>query len=148
MRTLKCCLLILSIPFQILMSSVTLLYQVSILQFICAQAPYSMKGLLIGLGFLVLYFSSCIAYVVQEGFQRKWKHRSYSVKSLTTSCDFWFFITTLIISIAGLVILCAVAKWYKKRERERTHKMIECLLRCTMRGIVSTHDHPHWRKII
>ena len=65
---------IFSVPFQILLASVTLLYIVSIFQFICAQAPYSMKGLLIGLGILVLYFSQCVAYVVQDVFYVKWEH--------------------------------------------------------------------------
>ena len=112
---------IFSVPFQILLASIKLLYIVSILQFICAQAPYSMKGLLIGLGFLVKYFSLSIAYVVQGGFHKIWKHRYYSVKSLTTSCDFWFFITTLMISIAGLVISKFSSKVVQE-ERERGPK--------------------------
>ena len=112
---------VLSVPFHILISCVILLHEVSLYQFICAQAPYSMKGLLVGFGFLVTYFSLCITTLVQGGFRKILEHRDDSKKSLTTSCDFWYFITTLIISIAGIVIISLVAKWYKMREREDPH---------------------------
>ena len=108
--------LLLSILFHFLKAIQNLLYRVSLLKFSCAQAPYSMKGLIIGLVFTVIYLSQGVAFVLRELFHRQWKINQ--VVSIASTCDFWYFITACVFSIAGLAVLSCITRCYKQRQRE------------------------------
>ena len=108
--------LLLSIPFHFLQTIQYLLHRVSLLKFSCAQAPYSMKGLIIGLVFTMIYLSQGASLCIKEGFHKLWKRGN--VTSIVNMCDFWYFIIACMFSIAGLTLLSCITRWYKQRQRE------------------------------
>ena len=87
----------------------------SAIEFLCAQIPYSMKGVIIGLffGSLVVFF------VVDTGVGLIFKHtfQAWNTNSLF-SCGFWYLMTKGIILLIALLILILLAVNYKKRKRE------------------------------
>ena len=101
------------IPFNILLGVTgAILYKSSIL-FICAQAPYNMISLLIGLYFILdaLFFTlGAILYEV-------WKSNWFDILD-TSACGIWFYLTTLVLAVVLSVLLGLVIRWYKARERD------------------------------
>ncbi len=89
------------------------LYIVAILEFTCAQAPYSMRGLLLGVVNSLTFFSFPLAYSVFTVWHHFWK-RLPSIPS----CDFYYFIFQILCAVFGLVLLCFVTSWYKRRQRD------------------------------
>ena len=87
----------------------------SAIEFLCAQIPYSMKGVMVGLffGSLVVFF------VVDTGVGLVFKHtfQAWNTNSLF-SCGFWYLMTKGIILLIALLILILLAVNYKKRKRE------------------------------
>ena len=88
------------IPFYVLLGFTgAILYKSSIL-FICAQAPYNMIGLLIGLYFILdtLFFAlGAILYEV-------WKNNWFDILD-TSTCGIWFYLTTLVLAVVLSVLL-------------------------------------------
>ena len=91
------------------------MFLICFLEYLCAQVPYSMKGVVVGIWFfcmgsLILLFSS-VDYI-------------YNITSLTwstgvISCTFWYFVTKISILFAILVIyIIVVYNCYKNRKRE------------------------------
>ena len=83
-------------------------------EFICAQSPHSMRGLLFGAccGSTAIY--ATIVYAIQIPFSR-------NVSSWGTgiiSCEFWYFLTILIFTLVYCVLLFTFLKLYKNRKRE------------------------------
>ena len=93
----------------------------SLLEFMCAQSPYNMRGLLISFILPFLFFSSQVdlrvAKVISHKlcFKKRWcSIVAYSVKTLT--------------SFVGSLIFCVVAHWYKMRVRDEdfsTQRVVE-----------------------
>ena len=108
--------LLLSILYHFLQAIQNVLYRVSLLKFSCAQAPHSMKGLIIGLMFTVIYLSQGVAFLIKEAFHKGWTKNN--VVSIASKCDFWYFVTACVFSIAGLVVLSCITRCYKQRQRE------------------------------
>ena len=82
-------------------------------EFICSQSPYSMKGLLNGLGWSMFGFPFALAVMLIVAWSQGWKE-TYS----TPSCGTLYYTFATLVSIAGLVVYVMVARWYKRRERE------------------------------
>ena len=82
-------------------------------EFICAQSPYSMKGLLSGLGWAIFLLALAVAVLLIVAWSEGWKE-PYS----TPSCGTFYYMFATLVSIAGLVAYIVVARWYKRRERE------------------------------
>ena len=112
-----------SIPFNHLLAfSVLLLYKSSI-KFICAQAPYNMSGLLIGLYFNLDTFFFTLGAILYE----VWKHKWFAVLD-TSTCGIWFYLTTLVLAVVSSAVLGLVIRWYKARERDeitRSQDLVE-----------------------
>ena len=111
------------IAFNILLGvTVAILYTSSIL-FICAQAPYNMIGLLIGLYFILdtLFFTlGAILYEI-------WKSKWFDILD-TSTCGIWFYLTTLVLAVVLSALLGLVIRWYKARERDeitRSQTLVE-----------------------
>ena len=85
---------------------------VSLYEFICAQTPYNMKGLIIGL----LYSVNSLVQALTGATLLTWVHAWLQPPTYPT-CAFWFYLFVILVTVVCLVIFCIVAKWYKKRER-------------------------------
>ena len=85
---------------------------VSLYEFICAQTPYNMKGLIIGL----LYSVNSLVQALTGATLLTWVHAWLWPPTYPT-CAFWFYLFIILVTVVCLVIFCIVAKWYKKRER-------------------------------
>ena len=103
------------IPSNVLTALQYMLFNVAFFEFICAQAPYNMKGLLIGTAFSISYAVLPVGYAIFVAWDFGWR-TAYTNAPL--SCGFWFFLFLILTDIVGLLILCIVAKWYKRRERD------------------------------
>ena len=85
---------------------------ISLFEFVCAQTPYTMKGLIIGLSCSSLGLSTALTGVTLT----TWAH-AWSQPVTYPTCAFWFYLFLILVTIVGLVMFGVVAKWYKKRER-------------------------------
>ena len=85
-------------------------------EFICAQSPHSMKGLLIGAFFAInglFHLLSVLGIFLPFTF---WKLRF-------PSCSFGYYLTSIFVSFVGLVIYTCVARRYKLRERDEPSRI-------------------------
>ena len=83
-------------------------------EFLCAQSPHSMRGLLFGVSYGNTAIFATIFYAIQVPFSR-------SVSSWGTgiiSCEFWYFLTILLFTLVHCVLLFTLLKFYKNRKRE------------------------------
>lgn len=87
---------------------------ISVFELVCAQAPYSMKGLLIGLIYSLNGLCSAINGVFPLVFAqiKPTKGRQF------LTCGFAFYLTNTVILLVGIAIFSALAKWYKLRKRD------------------------------
>ena len=105
--------LYISAPFNLILGlTIALLYKSSI-EFVCAQAPYNMNGLLIGLSVMLRMLSNAIGGI----FRIVWKQGWFEAIQ-TSKCGIWFYLTMLLTSLAISVLLLLVVRWYKARERD------------------------------
>ena len=99
--------------FPLIMS--TMFFIFSSFEFMCAQSPYSMRGLLFGTGYGSVVLFNILGYGIMQPFIRlpftAWG-------SGIISCEFWLLLLILILSIISTVLFCGIIKWYKKRKRE------------------------------
>ena len=85
-----------------------MLFDIAILEFICSQSPYSMKGLLLGIFFLTKNLFQGIAVVSIIPFGTVWK-----IESL--SCGSGFYAMYILIGLLEFVLFSCVSKRYKYR---------------------------------
>ena len=82
----------------------------SILEFMCAQSPYNMRGLLLSL-VVQLILISCVLGTTIGQFLRK--------KTIQlTWCTVLLFSVKTVICLIGFLLFCVVARWYKMRVRD------------------------------
>ena len=96
-----------------LVSLSTVLFHVALLQFICAQSPHSMKGMLIGLFFAIrglLYGISVIIITEQPIFS--FIHQSFP------SCGMYYYLMNIGVGVVSFLVFVFVAKRYKYRKRD------------------------------
>ena len=91
-----------------------LMIYIGCLEFLCAQVPYSMKGLVLGTAyaFLAVYIPSFNAIKLLYG------TKSLNWGSGVISCGFWFYMTKISLLITATSIFFIIMKCYKKRKRE------------------------------
>jgi len=82
-------------------------------EFIVSQSPYSMKGLLFGSMWSLLVISFAIGAALNLAWSYGWKTQFSS-----PSCGTYYYLFVTLLSVAGLVVYIAVARWYKRRERD------------------------------
>ena len=106
------------IPSLILNPSI-LLVQITAFEFISAQSPLSMKGLLVGVYFTMkglFQFLSAVA-VVPFALQRIWVDR-LGHNPPVTNCAFGYYLFTITTATVGLAVFTVVVKRYKYRQRD------------------------------
>ena len=85
-----------------------MLFDIAVLEFICSQSPYSMKGLLLGIFFSIRNFFQGIAVVSIIPFGTVWKIQSLS-------CGSGFYAMYIVIGLLEFVVFSCVSKRYKYR---------------------------------
>ena len=88
-----------------------LLVLCSSLEFVMAQSPNRMRGVMMGLGVVLFEFGSLVHY----GLEQVLEHFS----NATPSCGFYYYLVLSILLILSLVLFTIAAKRYKLRERDR-----------------------------
>ena len=97
-------------------SMTVLLLCIAALEFVCAQSPYSMKGLLTGFGYFMLGVSGIAAALVFLPFEltkRDWSGTS------VFSCGFWYFTADSVCALVAMVIFVVSGVCYKWRRRDQ-----------------------------
>lgn len=90
-----------------------MVFYISSYQFVLAQTPYSMKGLMVGLFYMLRGFFSIIRIIITQSFSL-----SFAQHPITApSCGFWYYLLNCLIVAAGFVVFCAVGRRYRRRER-------------------------------
>ena len=89
-------------------------------EFISAQSPSSMKGLLVGVFFTIKAFFQLVSGVAFIPFSSKvlWKSVNTRETGLVISCGSSYLITTSACAVIGLLFLLLAVKKYKYRERD------------------------------
>ena len=100
------------IPLSVVIGIEAVSLYVALFEFLCAQAPYTMKGLIIGLSFFAVALSSALTGATVT----TWVH-AWSQPVTYPTCAFWFYLFIIVVTVVGLVMFCIVAKWYKRRQR-------------------------------
>ena len=91
------------------------LVYITILEFISAQSPHTMKGLLLGAYYAVRGLFTIIGYifVFPFVFPKGWKTRDGSL----LDCGVGYYIFNSLFGAIGLVLLLTAARWYQYRQR-------------------------------
>ncbi len=85
---------------------INILFDIAVLEFVCSQSPYSMKGLLLGFVYTMRYLIA-ILFIIPFGL-------AWNVESL--SCGSGFYLMNIVISVLDLALFTFVAKRYKYRK--------------------------------
>ena len=91
------------------------LIMASTFEFISAQSPHTMKGVLVGLLFAVRGFFQLIEALLLFPFSDK---DTFSKGTPEINCEFSYYLVTSIIALVGLVLFMIAARKYKYRKRE------------------------------
>ena len=97
------------IPQHVLSALADMLLDIAVLEFICSQSPYSMKGLLLGIFFSIRSLFQEIAVISVIPFGTVWK-----IESL--SCGSGFYAMYIVIGLFEFVLFSCVSKRYKYRD--------------------------------
>ena len=110
------------IPFDLLIGIGPTLVTVTMLEFISAQSPRSMKGLLFGLFFAMRGIFQLITSIILTPFasMKVWSSMHPSI----VSCLSGYLILICIISLFGIILFLIVARKYKYREREYNERFV------------------------
>ena len=87
---------------------------IGIIEFYCAQVPYSMKGLMAGAYYGFLGFCVMFNYGLSQVF--KAKLHLWETKTIF-SCGFWYLLTKIILIIVAILMIMLMVKYHKKRKR-------------------------------
>ena len=86
---------------------------ISLMEFIIAQSPHSMKGLLIGFYYVLRYGLSGILYLAEF-----FAFEKYPIYSDSLSCGTVYYIITTSIILLSLIAYICVSRKYKLKERD------------------------------
>ena len=102
------------LPSDIFLGIGSTLVTVSVLEFICAQSPHSMKGLLFGVFFCIRGIFQSISSIALFSFTSRviWGNHNPS----PISCLSGYFIFTVIAAVFGLILLSELAMRYQYRQ--------------------------------
>ena len=93
----------------------SLLIITGVFEFVAAQVPYSMKGVLLGVGYCSASITIAMTIMVlMHIFQRElsiWGKKPIS-------CGFWYALFHIVLCTSGSIVGVLIMKWYKRRKRE------------------------------
>ena len=92
----------------------------TIFEFISAQSPHSMKGLLIGVFFAIKGIFQLISSMMLFPFSADsiWARAHISKSSPVINCGFSYLLFTFVVALIGIVLFSIAVKRYKYRERD------------------------------
>lgn len=97
-----------------------LLVLIAVFEFICAQTPFAMKGLLFG----VFYSSNGVfllcGYLINLAFVLVYELRPSHTSRPLPSCGTWYYTVFIAVMVAGIVVFVVLASHYRKRTRDET----------------------------
>ncbi len=91
------------------------------MEFVSAQSPYNMRGLLQGYVWCIVIFSSLIANLIDF-------EKSHFSKDPLALVMLIYSSVAFAVTLVGLVLFCLLARWYKRRERDdivSVHTLVE-----------------------
>ena len=108
------------IPPNLLLGIGPLIVTATIFEFISAQSPHSMKGLLIGIFFAIKGVFQLVSSIMLFPFSSDtiWAEGHMRKHPPVISCGFGYLLFTLVGALIGVALLSVVAKRYKYRERD------------------------------
>ena len=108
------------IPINLLLGFGPLLVWTTVFEFIAAQSPHSMKGLVVGLFFVISGFFQLLGSFALLPFSLKdvWQSRHLKEHPPVTNCGFGYFLSVYVVAAIGFILFVTVAKNYKLRERD------------------------------
>ena len=89
------------------------LFILSGIEFVCAQAPFNMKGLVLGIACALFGLGVLIHASISEAFTGN--HAVWEKAPLT--CGIWFFMMEGVVALVGFVVVVVIVKMYKRRAR-------------------------------
>ena len=88
--------------------SVAITFSPSLMEFVTAQSPYNMRGVLQGYVWCIVVFYISIALLINVKIRHFSKDRLALVMLIYSSVAF-------AVTLVGLVLFCLLARWYKRR---------------------------------
>ena len=107
-------LAMIGIPFNCILGLTAFIQVKSSVEFVCAQEPYTMNGLLMG-AFLTL---EAVHAIMGTFVHFAWSQRWFDTLN-TSTCGIWFYLSTLVLAVMSSALLGLVIRWYKARERDK-----------------------------
>ena len=89
-------------------------FAVGVLQFVCAQVLYSMKGIVAG----IAYGLGALFMALSQAISLPFRSNSIAWSTGALSCSFWYLLTMLVYMLIVSIGFAVAAKWYKRRKRE------------------------------
>ena len=89
-------------------------FVIRVLQFVCAQVPYSMKGMVAG----IAYGLGSLFMALSQAISLPFRSKSIAWSTGALSCSFWYLLTILVYMFIVSIGFAVAAKWYKRRKRE------------------------------
>ena len=90
------------------------MFGVASIKFISSQAPYSMRGLIMGTAYCMFTLCAAVGFGISIPFTRQLSIWGTGI----ISCGFWYTLLLLVVEVLIGFIFTAMQKWYKKRKRE------------------------------
>ena len=87
---------------------------VGIIEFLYSQSPYSMRGLIFGMQYMLMILLSAPAVIIIGAFSQHFS--IWGTKAI--SCGFWYMLTVIVIYSIVWAIFLYLTKKYKMRKRE------------------------------
>ena len=103
------------IPPKVLYGIAKYIILTSTMEFIAAQAPYSMRGLLYGVGILLLGLSAALSSLCYQFVNII---RKYYTESNGANCELWLYGCILFLTVVLLCVGFITKKWYTIRRRD------------------------------
>ena len=91
------------------------LLTITVLEFISAQGPHTMKGLLLGMFYAFRGISITLGCVFTFPFMQE---SLWAGHNGIFDCGFFYYLCNTVLGVAGLLAFVAAARWYHYRERD------------------------------
>ena len=91
------------------------LINITVLEFISAQSPHTMKGLLLGVFYAFRGLFITLGCVVTFPFAQE---KLWGDRHGIFDCGFYYYLSNSVLGVIGLVVFLMAARWYRNRERD------------------------------
>ena len=89
-------------------------FGIGAIEFVASQAPYSMRGLIMGTASCIFVLCAAVWVGISIPFPRQLSIWGTGI----SSCWFWYALLLLVVEVLVGFMFTAMQKWYKKRKRE------------------------------